>query len=111
MKKEEQLEMGDGRRTSTFRLVALEMPPGLAGLALSAVGVGAALVDELLDGVEDALDTRFVRAFDELPAERVKLVEFVLALIVALVLHGCSPVAYPPPRRGNALPRSPPVCG
>ena len=68
---------------------------GLSGPTLPPVRVGAALVDELLDGVEDAPDTRFVRAFEELPAERVKLVEFVLALIVALVLHGRSPGCVP----------------
>ena len=60
---------------------------GLSGPTLPPVRLGLAFVDELLDRVKHPPCSGLVGTFEEVPAERMKLVEFVLALVVALVPH------------------------
>jgi hypothetical protein len=64
---------------------------------LAAVGIGCELVDELLDRLEDALDSRLVRSFEQAPPNGVKLIEVVPAL-VSQAGH-----SYPPASCRNTL--------
>ena len=57
--------------------------PGLSGPTLPPGRPGLAFLDDLLDRAKYPLDAGVVGTFEELPAERVKLVELVLSLFVA----------------------------